>query len=1226
MTGLVGGGSFSGVATSGTLTGKFTPPAETNFTNIPSGDEAVLNYATPNAVALVVGSATVSVAFAPSSVGATTGQPLTVNAVPPIPPSGNQETLTYVWYKNGVQVQPPVGTNPTPTLLTSDTLSSSVTTKRGDVIMVVVTPFDGTTAGASVSTTMTIADAPPAVTITLTSNTPTVTPLSTLTATASTSDPDGDPVTLTYVWSRFNPTTNTTTVVQTTPTTGTTNSLNDVLQVLGNASPGQTITVTVTPNDGITNGTAATMSLLVGATPPTATVNLTPANPTVGTTLTATATTADLNGLPVMLEYDWFLNNGTTPIQTDTVSTLSDTLTPANTALLVQGNIVSVEVIPSDSAATGVATAPASVTIGAVLPTATVRLTPLPPSAGQAITATATTADTDGNPVALVYEWFRNGTLIQTTPATGTTTSLTDTYNFASTDHSGDLIVVTVTPYATLPNNTTQQGAAVSATTYIAGSAATVRVSLSPASPAVTQQIVATAVPFDPDGAPVTLQYQWYLNNSTTPVQTDSTSNTTDTLTVTPPRGTVVTVVVTPTAEGLIGAVGSSSVTVVSSQLVATVALSPPSPVLPAAGVPDVLTATVTASNADGDPISYTYLWSQTSFSTKATTPVQTTLNSSSNTDTLDLSKLPAGSVNKNDTFTVQVIPTDKTTNISGQATTTFVLVASTLPVATVNVTPGNPTVTDTLTATATATDPNSLPVTLTYQWFDTPAGSTTPNPITMPFQTQSGTNTLSLATVANIKKGDTITVNVTPSDSMNPGPVAAASTTVVDSLPVATVLLNPANPTTNQILTATATAQDADNDVVTLIYKWFRTDPVTGITAATPIQTTGPTTSLTDQLNLSTAGFGGKGAGISVQVTPFDGTFSGSMVSASTTIAAAAPVAQDATTSISHNDLNYPTGVTIPLTATDVDTGDTLTYSLYTANGTLTNGGAADGTVTINAQTGVATYTPTGTTVGTDTFQYVASVGTTLTSFPATVTINLTNTPPTVTDHNYNVTQNTPFTLSGLLNGAQDADNDPLTVVNVPTATAHGTITLNAQGAYVYTPATGYTGIDNFSYQASDGTANSTNVGTVTLNVQDIAPIANNVTYPPFTQGTTLTENKANGLIAMGTTGTGSNGVTLMAQLAIGGQAAHGIAVINPDGSFTYTPALSTYIGTDSFMYSVSDGTDTTPPPRSSSRSIRPCSCPPRTPTATTRPGTWPWSSAARPRACSPMIPRPRA
>jgi RHS repeat-associated protein len=64
--------------------------------------------------------------------------------------------------------------------------------------------------------------------------------------------------------------------------------------------------------------------------------------------------------------------------------------------------------------------------------------------------------------------------------------------------------------------------------------------------------------------------------------------------------------------------------------------------------------------------------------------------------------------------------------------------------------------------------------------------------------------------------------------------------------------------------------------------------------------------------------------------------------------------------------------------------------------------------------------------------------------------------------------------------NDADIYDADPLTAV-LKTGPAHGTLTLNSDGSFVYTPATGYTGSDSFTYAASDGIAESTPV-TVSL------------------------------------------------------------------------------------------------------------------------------------------------
>ena len=53
------------------------------------------------------------------------------------------------------------------------------------------------------------------------------------------------------------------------------------------------------------------------------------------------------------------------------------------------------------------------------------------------------------------------------------------------------------------------------------------------------------------------------------------------------------------------------------------------------------------------------------------------------------------------------------------------------------------------------------------------------------------------------------------------------------------------------------------------------------------------------------------------------------------------------------------------------------------------------------------------------------------------------------------------------------DADGDTLTAVKVA-APAHGTLTLNTNGGFTYTPASNYFGADSFTYQANDGYTNS--------------------------------------------------------------------------------------------------------------------------------------------------------
>jgi VCBS repeat-containing protein len=86
--------------------------------------------------------------------------------------------------------------------------------------------------------------------------------------------------------------------------------------------------------------------------------------------------------------------------------------------------------------------------------------------------------------------------------------------------------------------------------------------------------------------------------------------------------------------------------------------------------------------------------------------------------------------------------------------------------------------------------------------------------------------------------------------------------------------------------------------------------------------------------------------------------------------------------------------------------------------------------------------------------------------------------------DDAYSVTQDTMLTVdaAGVLSNDTDADTDPLTALQV-TGADSGTATLNSDGSFTYTPNTGFTGIDSFTYYASDGTDDS-NVASITIDV----------------------------------------------------------------------------------------------------------------------------------------------
>ena len=165
-----------------------------------------------------------------------------------------------------------------------------------------------------------------------------------------------------------------------------------------------------------------------------------------------------------------------------------------------------------------------------------------------------------------------------------------------------------------------------------------------------------------------------------------------------------------------------------------------------------------------------------------------------------------------------------------------------------------------------------------------------------------------------------------------------------------------------------------------------------------------------------------------------------------------------------------------------------------------------------------------------------------------------------------------------GVLVNDTDADGDALTAVKV-TDPAHGTLVLNADGSYRYTPAANFFGFDTFTYKASDG-AGESNVATVTIGVNNVndAPVAAEDSYSTA-RDQTLSVNRANGLLKNDTdpdlVSGNPAGETLSAVtefFEFEDLPDHGTLTLNADGSFTYAPATG-YVGTDAFVYFAVDG-----------------------------------------------------
>jgi VCBS repeat-containing protein len=244
---------------------------------------------------------------------------------------------------------------------------------------------------------------------------------------------------------------------------------------------------------------------------------------------------------------------------------------------------------------------------------------------------------------------------------------------------------------------------------------------------------------------------------------------------------------------------------------------------------------------------------------------------------------------------------------------------------------------------------------------------------------------------------------------------------------------------------------------------------------------------------------------------------------------------------------------------------GDPDSGGPATITATLVSG-ASHGTVALQAN-GSFTYTPTANFNGSDAFTYQATVNGIDTNV-ATVAITVTsvNDVPTAAADSYSVAEDTPLTVAapGVLGNDTD-DEGPLSAVLV-SGPAHGTLSLNANGSFTFTPAANYSGADGFTYRTSDGDAVS-GVATVSITVTPVndAPVAIADSYS-VTQGSALNV-AAPGVLANDSDIDGA----LSAWLVSG--PSNGTITLNANGAFSYTPA-ATFYGSDSFVYRASDGT----------------------------------------------------
>ena len=179
-------------------------------------------------------------------------------------------------------------------------------------------------------------------------------------------------------------------------------------------------------------------------------------------------------------------------------------------------------------------------------------------------------------------------------------------------------------------------------------------------------------------------------------------------------------------------------------------------------------------------------------------------------------------------------------------------------------------------------------------------------------------------------------------------------------------------------------------------------------------------------------------------------------------------------TTSAVSASTNEDTAKAITLVGADVDTGDTLTYSIVSnvSNGSL---GSVSGSS--------VTYTPTANWNGTDTFTFKANDGTSdSNTSTVTITVAAVNDAPIANNMSLSLDRGSSidFTLD-----ATDEDGDSLskTIVSQP---ENGSLIPGTGLKYTYTPDSGYFGTDSLTYKVNDGFSDS-EVKMVSLTINEL-------------------------------------------------------------------------------------------------------------------------------------------
>ncbi|MES2127196.1 MAG: tandem-95 repeat protein, partial [Pseudomonadota bacterium] len=173
-------------------------------------------------------------------------------------------------------------------------------------------------------------------------------------------------------------------------------------------------------------------------------------------------------------------------------------------------------------------------------------------------------------------------------------------------------------------------------------------------------------------------------------------------------------------------------------------------------------------------------------------------------------------------------------------------------------------------------------------------------------------------------------------------------------------------------------------------------------------------------------------------------------------------------------------------------------------------------------------------------------------------ITVNSVNDGPVVTNTGAAGDEDT--TINGSIS-ATDADGTTTFALAAGSNGVHGSATVNADGTFSYVPGANFHGADSFTVTLTDGEGHKLDQAVaITVNSVNDAPVVTN----PGASG--AEDTTINGAISA----SDADGATSFA-LATGGNAGHGNAIVNANGSYSYVPQAN-YNGSDSFLVTLTD------------------------------------------------------